>query len=135
MLPDSEGKTALLEKVDQAFNGLQEIQLKGGYDTLFSRITVTKNKLLVRTAAGAPHFNWGRVYATIQVTRGEEAIYSREYVGTTTNQEETEEVDLQNGDIVTVTKEEATERRMIVNHPELKLDTNVTIRMWSKMVY
>ncbi|WP_258866500.1 immunoglobulin-like domain-containing protein, partial [Enterococcus mundtii] len=103
---------------------MQEIQLKGGYDTLFSRITVTKNKLLVRTAAGAPHFNWGRVYATIQVTRGEEAIYSREYVGTTTNQEETEEVDLQNGDIVTVTKEEANDTRFVVNHLELKPNTS-----------
>ncbi|MBF8808470.1 MAG: SH3-like domain-containing protein [Enterococcus lacertideformus] len=121
-LPEGEEKTKLLAKVDQAFNGLQEIQLRGGYDTLFSRITVTKNKLLVRTSAGAPHFNWGRVYATIQVTRGEEAIYSREYVGTTSNQAATEEVDLQNGDIVTVTKEEANQRRFVVNHEDLKPD-------------
>ncbi|MGT2601663.1 immunoglobulin-like domain-containing protein, partial [Enterococcus villorum] len=41
-------------------------------------------------------------------------------------QKETEEVDLQNGDIVTVTKEEATEQRMIVNHSELKPNENGT---------
>ncbi|MGN8981701.1 immunoglobulin-like domain-containing protein [Enterococcus villorum] len=125
-LPDGEEKTRLLSKVDQAFNGLQEIQLRGGYSTLFSRITVTNGKLLVRTSEGVPHFNWRRVYATIQVTRGEESIYSREYVGTTSYQKETQEVDLQNGDIVTVTKEEATEQRMIVNHPELKPNNNGT---------
>ena len=127
-LPDGEAKTGLIEKIDQAFNGLQEIQLRGGYSTLFSRITVTNGKLLVRTSEGVPHFNWGRVYATIQVTRGEESIYSREYVGTTSYQKETEEVDLQNGDIVTVTKEEATEQRMIVNHSELKPNENGTYR-------
>ncbi|OQO73827.1 immunoglobulin-like domain-containing protein, partial [Enterococcus villorum] len=119
-LPDGEEKTRLVEKIDQAFNGLQEIQLRGGYDKLFSRITVTNGKLLVRTSEGVPHFNWGRVYATVQVTRGEESIYSREYVGTTSYQKETEEIDLQNGDIVTITKEEANGTRFIVNHPELK---------------
>ncbi|HFC9356984.1 TPA: toxin Cry1Ac domain D-VI-related protein, partial [Enterococcus hirae] len=39
-LPDGEEKTRLVEKIDQAYNGLQEIQLKGYYDRLFSRITV-----------------------------------------------------------------------------------------------
>ncbi|RBT66452.1 hypothetical protein EA82_02712, partial [Enterococcus hirae] len=45
-------------------------------------------------------------------------------VGSTSYPAQTEEVDLQNGDIVTIMKKEATDTRFIVNHPELKPNEN-----------
>ncbi|MGK4081951.1 putative mucin/carbohydrate-binding domain-containing protein, partial [Enterococcus hirae] len=105
-------------------NGLQEFQLKGYYNRLFSRITVTKGKLVVRTQAVTPHSYFSDHYATINVTRGETNVFSKEYVGSTSYPAQTEEVDLQNGDIVTIMKKEATDTRFIVNHPELKPNEN-----------
>ncbi|ENZ7248087.1 enhancin family protein, partial [Enterococcus hirae] len=119
-LPDSKEKTKLLAKVDEAFNGLQEIQLKGMSDFLFSRITVTKEKLVVRTQAGKPHYYFNDNYATINVTRGETNVFSKEYNGNISYPAQTEEFDLQNGDIMTIMKKEANATRFIVNHPELK---------------
>ncbi|MFS1148002.1 immunoglobulin-like domain-containing protein, partial [Enterococcus hirae] len=124
VLPDGEEKTELLEKVDQAFNGLQEIQLKGLSDNLFSRITVTKGKLIVRTRGGKPHSYFDNNYATIHVTRGESNVFSKEYNGNVSYPAQTEEVDLQNGDVVTITKQEANQTRFVVNHPELKPNNN-----------
>src|SRR5699024_9547626 len=119
-LPDGEEKNALLAKVDEAYNGLQEFQLKGMSDFLFSRITVTKGKLVVRTQAGYPHYLWDGVYSSIKVTRNEESVYSREYDGKTNYPASQDEVNLQNGDIVNIIKREANQTRFIVNHPELK---------------
>jgi site-specific DNA-adenine methylase len=119
-LPDGEEKTALLEKVDRAYNGLQEIQLKGYYNRLFSRITVTNGKLLVRTEEGRPHSYIEDNYAEIDIRRGDQSIYHIGYYGNEVYTQGTEEINIQDGDIVTVMKKEATEQRMVVNHPELK---------------
>ena len=123
-LPNGEEKTALLAKVDEAFNGLQEIQLRGIEDFLFSRVTVTKGKLVVRTQKGHPHYSLDGIYSSIQVTRNEETVYSKEYNGKTNYPASQDEVNLQNGDIVTIMKREANATRFIVNHPELKPNEN-----------
>ncbi|EOS7850636.1 hypothetical protein EJW94_RS12360, partial [Enterococcus hirae] len=124
VLPNGEEKTALLAKVDEAFNGLQEIQLRGIEDFLFSRVTVTKGKLVVRTQKGHPHYSLDGIYSSIQVTRNEETVYSKEYNGKTNYPASQDEVNLQNGDIVTIMKKEANATRFIVNHPELKPNEN-----------
>ncbi|HGF7841324.1 TPA: toxin Cry1Ac domain D-VI-related protein, partial [Enterococcus hirae] len=119
-LPDGEEKTRLVEKIDQAYNGLQEIQLKGYYDRLFSRITVTNGKLLIRTEEGRPHQYIEDNYAEIDIRRGEQSVYRLSYYGNEVYTQGTEEINIQDGDIVTVMKKEATKERMTVNHPELK---------------
>ncbi|MFS1148009.1 immunoglobulin-like domain-containing protein, partial [Enterococcus hirae] len=59
-----------------------------------------------------------------QVTRNEETVFSKEYNGKTNYPANQEEVSLQDGDIVKITKQEANQARFVVNHPELKPNTS-----------
>ncbi len=68
-------------RLDGIYSSIQvtrnEETVRGIEDFLFSRVTVTKGKLVVRTQKGYPHYRLDGIYSSIQVTRNEETGYSK----------------------------------------------------------
>lgn len=118
-LPESTQKQQLLQKLDAAFNQLQEFTFKGLGDWTFATFDVAHNVATLRTIAGQPHSGFGdHHYAGITIKRGNEVIFEKEYLGNQNYSAADHTIQLQDGDRVTITHEES--GRLMVNHPTLK---------------
>lgn len=118
-LPENTQKQQLLQKLDAAFNQLQEFTFKGLGDWTFATFDVAHNVATLRTIAGQPHSGFGdHHYAGITIKRGNEVIFEKEYLGNQNYSAADNTIQLQDGDRVTITHEESD--RLMVNHPTLK---------------
>lgn len=125
-LPESTQKQQLLQKLDAAFNQLQEFTFKGLGDWTFATFDVAHNVATLRTIAGQPHSGFGdHHYAGITIKRGNEVIFEKEYVGKQNYPRTVNTIQLQEGDTLTITHQEAGSR-FIVNHPDLKPNNSGT---------
>ena len=124
-LPDSPQKQALLQKLTNAFNQLQELSLKGLGNWLFATLDVTHGIATLRTNAGQPHAYFTGQYAHITIKHGNNIIFDKDYIGNINQQAKVNTIHLQDGDTVTITHKEAG-TRFIVNHPDLKSNNSGT---------
>ncbi|MGL9870203.1 toxin Cry1Ac domain D-VI-related protein [Enterococcus sp. DIV0691] len=127
-VPDSQEKQRLLDKVDKAYNSLQEITFKGYCNNTFATLDVADSVATVRTNAVTPHTYFTNVYASISISRDGKDIYKQDYVGNKKYSAKVETINLQEGDIVTITHKEANDTRLVVNHRDLKNNTSGTYR-------
>lgn len=118
-LPESTQKQQLLQKLTLAYNQLQEITLRGLGDRTFATLDVSNGIAIIRTSAGHPHVYFSQVYASITIKRGTNILFEQKYVGDTTYSPKTDRVNLQDGDTVIVTHQEAG-TRFLANHHDLK---------------
>lgn len=124
-LPDSSQKQQLLEKLASAFNQLQEITLQGLGDWTFSTLDVVNGIATIRTNPGEPQPYFGAHYASINIKRNKDTVFEKEYVGKQNYPRTVNTIQLQEGDTLTITHQEAGSR-FIVNHPDLKPNNSGT---------
>lgn len=117
-LPENDQKQKLLKKLDQAFNQLQELTFKGIGDWVFANFDVANSVGTLRTYKGKPHYYISDLYASIAIARDGKNIFTKEYIGTQNNPEQTQTIELKEGDTLTITTREA--HRFFTNHPDLK---------------
>lgn len=121
VLPETEQKQLLLQKLATAFEGLQEITFGGYYNWTFATLDVSNSVATIRIYAGQPHWGYGTSkYATINISRNEQTIYEKDFIGEKSNEEEFKQIPLEDGDIVIITHLEANDARFAVNHSYLK---------------
>ncbi|MFP7291525.1 toxin Cry1Ac domain D-VI-related protein [Enterococcus hirae] len=123
-LPESKEKSALLAKVENAYNQLQEFTFRGLGDWTFAILDVSNNLATIRVNAGKPHVYFAGRYASIQITRNGKMIYNQEFIGNTNYPSSINSISLETGDLVTITHREANDIRLAVNHSYLKENTN-----------
>ncbi len=124
-LPESPQKQALLQKLTNAFNQLQELSLSGLGDSVFATLDVTHGIATLRTNAGEPHSYFTGQYAHITIKHGNNIIFDKDYIGNLYQQAKVDTIHLQDGDTVIVTHKEASSR-FTVNHPDLKPNNSGT---------
>ncbi|HFD0554424.1 TPA: putative mucin/carbohydrate-binding domain-containing protein [Enterococcus faecium] len=128
-LPESKEKEALLNKLETAFNQLQEITFGGLSDWHFATLDVSNSHALIRINNGKPHSYFNTPYASILVNRGDKEIYKKDFVGDINHQKETIELGLQEGDIMTLMhKEYKNKNRFFSNHSELLPTLGETVK-------
>ncbi|MDQ8448596.1 toxin Cry1Ac domain D-VI-related protein [Enterococcus faecium] len=128
-LPESKEKEALLNKLETAFNQLQEITFGGLSDWHFATLDVSNSHALIRINNGKPHSYFNTPYASILVNRGDKEIYKKDFVGDINHQKETIELSLQEGDIMTLMhKEYKNKNRFFSNHSELLPTLGETVK-------
>ncbi|MGX7174154.1 toxin Cry1Ac domain D-VI-related protein, partial [Enterococcus ratti] len=127
-LPDSSQKQALLTKLDQAFNQLQEFTFRGLGNSHFASFDVINGVATVRTNAGQPHCYFNDRYASITIERNNQTVYQKEYIGDHNYATATDTINLREGDLVTVTHREPNDIRLAINHANLKNNTSGTYR-------
>lgn len=127
-LPESKEKSALLTKVENAYNQLQEFTFRGLGDWTFATFDVTNGLATVRINSGKPHVYFAERYASISITRNGKIIYSKEFIGDKNYSSETNTISLETGDVINITHSEATNIRLAVNHSYLKNNENGTYR-------
>ncbi|MGN8981014.1 putative mucin/carbohydrate-binding domain-containing protein [Enterococcus villorum] len=126
--PDSSQKQALLAKLDDAFNQLQEFTFRGLGNSHFASFNVASGVATVRTIANTPHSYFTDRYASITIARNSKTIYQKEYIGDRHYDAKTDTIELKEGDLVTITHREANNTRLAINHANLKNNTNGTYR-------
>ncbi|MFQ6835536.1 MAG: toxin Cry1Ac domain D-VI-related protein [Enterococcus faecalis] len=119
-LPESKEKSALLVKIENAHNQLQEFTFRGLGDWTFATFDVANGQATIRINAGKPHVYFSDRYASILITRQGKEIYSKEFIGDKNYPSETNTVSLETGDLVTIAHREANNTRLAVNHSHLK---------------
>lgn len=123
-LPESDEKSALLDKLENAFNQLQEFTFKGLGDWEFATLNVSNNLATINITSGKPHSYFSEVYASIQITRNGKIIYNQEFIGDQNNTSEEKSIALETGDLVTITHLEADANRLTANHNDLLYNTD-----------
>lgn len=119
-LPESEEKEVLLNKLEMAFNQLQEITFGGLSDWYFATLDVSNGHAVIRVNNGTPHCYFNTPYASVLVNRGDKQVYKKDFVGDINYQKETIELCLQEGDTITLMhKEYKNKNRFFSNHSEL----------------
>lgn len=119
-LSDSKEKSALLVKIENAYNQLQEFTFKGLGDLTFATFDITNGLAKIRTNLGKPHFYFSDRYASISITRKGKVVYNKEFIGDKDYSSETDTASLETGDLVSITHREANNTRLAVNHSYLK---------------
>lgn len=125
-LPESSEKQALLTRLDNAFNQLQEFTFRGLGNWTFATFNVASGVATIRTNKGTPHSYFNDRYASITISRNNKTIYQKEYIGDRHYDAKTDTVTLSEGDQVTVTHREANATRLAINHENLKNNTKGT---------
>lgn len=119
-LPSSDEKNNLLSKLENAFSQLQEITFGGISNRHFATLDVSNSLATIRTNSGVPHNYFSDVYASIEINRGDTQLYKKDFIGTHSLEKKTETIDLQEGDTLTLTHREWTnKKRFFDNHGEL----------------
>jgi len=127
-LPESKEKSALLVKVENAYNQLQEFTFRGLGDWTFATFDVSNGLATIRINSGQPHSYFTDRYASISITRNGKTIYNKEFIGNQSYSSGTNIVSLETGDLIIVTHREANNTRLAVNHSYLKNNKNGTYR-------
>ncbi|EPH85028.1 putative mucin/carbohydrate-binding domain-containing protein [Enterococcus faecalis] len=127
-LPESKEKVALLVKVEDAYNQLQEFTFRGLGDWTFATFDVSNGLATIRINSGQPHVYFTDRYASISITRNGKTIYNKEFIGNQSYSSETNTLSLETGDLIIVTHREANNTRLAVNHSYLKNNENGTYR-------
>ncbi|EOB2765397.1 immunoglobulin-like domain-containing protein [Enterococcus hirae] len=122
-LPESSQKQALLQKLTNAFNQLQEFTLSGLSNNIFATLDVAHGVATLRTSPRRPHFYFTGQYTHITIKHGNNIIFDKDYIGNLYQQAKVDTIHLQDGDTVTITHKEAG-TRFIVNHPDLKTNSS-----------
>ncbi|GMB98453.1 hypothetical protein K2D_14840 [Enterococcus hirae] len=125
-LPNSSQKDNLLTRLNNAFDQLQEFTFKGLGNFHFASFDVANGVATVRTIAGTPHSYFNDRYASITISRNNETLYQKEYIGDRHYDAKTDTINLKEGDTVTVTHREANATRLAINHENLKHNTRGT---------
>ena len=123
-LPESKEKSALLAKVENAYNQLQEFTFRGLGNWTFATFDVTNGQATIRINSGKPHVYFSDQYASISITRRGKEIYNKAFIGNKNYSSEINTVSLETGDLVTITHREANDIRLAVNHSYLKNNMN-----------
>ncbi|MEC5317305.1 toxin Cry1Ac domain D-VI-related protein [Enterococcus casseliflavus] len=123
-LPESDEKSALLDKLEKAFNQLQEFTFKGLGDWDFATLNISNNLATIQIASGRPHSYFSEAYASIQITRDGKTIYNHDFIGDQSSTAEEKSITLETGDLVTITHLEADVNRLAVNHSDLLYNTD-----------
>ncbi|EMF0383163.1 enhancin family protein, partial [Enterococcus hirae] len=117
----------LWNKLEKAYNAIsvqaetQGFTLKGYDNTTFAQISVARSNLHLQTLAVQPHWGfYGDTYASLQIKRGTQVVYQKNFVGNQKLTAEQKDIPLQNGDIVTITHREANDTRFVATDPSLK---------------
>ncbi|WP_285698418.1 putative mucin/carbohydrate-binding domain-containing protein, partial [Enterococcus hirae] len=120
----------LWNKLEKAYNAIsvqaetQGFTLKGYDNTTFAQISVARSNLHLQTLAVQPHWGfYGDTYASLQIKRGTQVVYQKNFVGNQKLTAEQKDIPLQNGDIVTITHREANDTRFVATDPSLKGNT------------
>ncbi|WP_225600196.1 putative mucin/carbohydrate-binding domain-containing protein [Enterococcus faecalis] len=123
-LPPSKEKDMLLAKLEEAYNQLFEITLSGFTDRKFAVLNVSNGKAILRINGGTPHSYFNDVYASIKIERNSNIIYEKLFIGNVNISSIEEQIDLIEGDKITVTHQESSGNRFLSNHLELKPNNN-----------
>ncbi|PCE02221.1 viral enhancin protein [Enterococcus hirae] len=123
-LPESQEKSALLTKLENAYNQLQEFTFRGLGDWTFATLDVANEQATIRINSGKPHSYISYQYASISITRQEKEIYNKVFIGDKNYSSEINRVSLETGDLVTIKHIEANDTRLAVNHSYLKNNRN-----------
>lgn len=123
-LPESQEKSALLTKLENAYNQLQEFTFRGLGDWTFATLDVANEQATIRINSGKPHSYISYQYASISITRQEKEIYNKVFIGDKNYSYEINRVSLETGDLVTIKHIEANDTRLAVNHSYLKNNRN-----------
>lgn len=127
-LPESKEKSALLVKVENAYNQLQEFTFRGLGNNTFATFDISNGLATIRINSGKPHVYFSDRYASISIIKQGKEIYNKEFIGDKNYLSETNTVSLETGDLVTITHREANNTRLAVNHSYLKNNENGTYR-------
>lgn len=129
-LPESKEKDKLLLKIKGAFDQLQEITFGGLGNWLFATVDVSNGQAVIRISKGTPHSYFNYPYASIQINRGNEQVYFKEFVGDRYMEKNEEKIiSLKDGDIVTLMHQEyRNNNRFFSNHPDLLEKNQETVR-------
>ncbi|MEB5927561.1 toxin Cry1Ac domain D-VI-related protein [Enterococcus faecalis] len=127
-LPESKEKAALLIKLENAYNQLQEFTFRGLGDWTFATVDVSNGLATIRINSGQPHVYFTDRYASISITRNGKTMYNKEFIGNQSYSSETNTLSLETGDLIIVTHREANNTRLAVNHSYLKNNETGTYR-------
>ena len=119
-LPESGEKIALLSKLKEAYNQLQEFTFRGLGDWTFATFDVANGMATIRINSGKPHVYFEDQYASISITRNGSVIYDKKFIGNQHYSSEMNTISLENGDLISITHKEPNDIRLAVNHSYLK---------------